>query len=68
MVFCGDAAGGFALDCGMALGWKSEDRLSSYMPRGRWADGEGHFASRAEFGRGGLHSSPKNSSPEHAPE
>jgi len=29
MVFCGDAAGGFALGCGMALGWKSEDRLSS---------------------------------------
>jgi hypothetical protein len=29
MVFCGGAAGGFALGCGMALGWKSEDRLSS---------------------------------------
>jgi len=31
-------------------------------------DGEGHFVSRAEFGRGGLHSSPKNPSPEHAPQ
>ena len=27
----GDGADGFALDCGMALGWKSEDCLSSWM-------------------------------------